>query len=58
MLVAQLLQELNGEERKLIYLRYHQELTQTQIAEAMNMNQVAVSRMEKKIMDRLRGRVL
>lgn len=57
-LVAQLLQELNGEERKLIYLRYHQELTQTQIAEAMNMNQVAVSRMEKKIMDRLRGRVL
>ena len=54
-LVAQLLQELNGEERKLIYLRYHQELTQTQIAEAMNMNQVAVSRMEKKIMDRLRG---
>ena len=57
-LVAQLLQELNGEERKLIYLRYHRELTQTQIAEAMNMNQVAVSRMEKKIMDRLRGRVL
>lgn len=57
-LVAQLLQELNGEERKLIYLRYHKELTQTQIAEAMNMNQVAVSRMEKKIMDRLRGRVL
>ena len=57
-LVAQLLQELNGEERKLIYLRYHQELTETQIAEAMNMNQVAVSRMEKKIMDRLRGRVL
>ena len=57
-LVAQLLQELNGEERKLIYLRYHQELTQTQIAEAMNMNQVAVSRMEKKIMDRMRGRVL
>ena len=56
--VAQLLQELNGEERKLIYLRYHQELTQTQIAEAMNMNQVAVSRMEKKIMDRVRGRVL
>ena len=57
-LVAQLLQEVNGEERKLIYLRYHQELTQTQIAEAMNMNQVAVSRMEKKIMDSLRGRVL
>ena len=57
-LVAQLLQELNGEERQLIYLRYHRELTQTQIAEAMNMNQVAVSRMEKKIMDRLRGRVL
>lgn len=56
-LLSSLLEELEGEERKLIYLRYVKNLTQGQIAERMNMNQVAVSRMEKKILETLRRRV-
>ena len=54
---SSLLEKLEGDERKLIYLRYVKNLTQGQIAEHMNMNQVAVSRMEKKILETLRRRV-
>ncbi len=56
-LLSSLLEKLEGDERKLIYLRYVKNLTQGQIAEHMNMNQVAVSRMEKKILETLRRRV-
>ncbi len=56
-LLAGLLDELNGEERKLIYMRYVKNMTQSQIATAMNMNQAAVSRMEKKILETMRRRV-
>ncbi len=53
-LVSQLLKELGEKERKLIELRYFQEKTQAQIAKILDMNQVQVSRMEKKILTFLR----
>lgn len=54
MLLEQMLGGLNAQERELIYLRFFQEKTQTDIAAKMGMSQVQVSRLEKKILSRLR----
>lgn len=54
MLLEQMLGSLNTEERELIYLRFFKERTQTSIAQKMGMSQVQVSRMEKKILQRMR----
>ena len=54
MLLAQLLATLNKEERRLIYLRYFQDKTQSEVGKIMGTSQVQVSRMEKRIMERLR----
>ena len=57
MLLEQMLGELEGKERKLIYMRYFQELTQSQIASSLGISQVQVSRMEKRILNRLHERM-
>lgn len=53
--VKSLLKELPLVERQLIELRYFMNMTQTQVAQRLNMNQVQVSRMEKKILLKLRS---
>lgn len=57
MLLKQLLEELGEEEKKLIDLRYFREMTQVQVAKILGISQVQVSRMEKKILMKMRGRV-
>lgn len=52
--IQELLQKLNKQERKLIELRYFQNQTQAVIAGIMGISQVQVSRMEKKILEKLR----
>ncbi len=47
------LKELKEEDRKLIYERYFEDKTQTEIAKEMNISQVKVYRMERKILDEL-----
>ena len=54
MLLGQLLGKLEGMEKELIYQRYFQEKTQTQVAESLGISQVQVSRLEKKILLRMR----
>ncbi|MBO5487463.1 MAG: sigma-70 family RNA polymerase sigma factor, partial [Eubacterium sp.] len=54
----QLLDELESKERELIELRYFEDKTQMQVAEALQMNQVQVSRMEKKILKTMRKKVI
>lgn len=54
LLLEQLLAVLNEEERELIKLRYFKEMTQVQIAEKLGISQVQVSRMEKRILLRMR----
>ena len=54
MLLEPMLGSLNTEERELIYLRFFKERTQSNIAKKMGMSQVQVSRMEKKILRRMR----
>lgn len=57
MLLEQLLEELSEEERQLIKMRYFEECTQMQVAQAMGISQVQVSRMEKKILLSMRKKI-
>ena len=54
MLLKQLMEQLEDMERELIMQRYFQEKTQAQVAESLGITQVQVSRLEKKILLRLR----
>lgn len=55
LVMKQLLEALKEEERNLIELRYFQNKTQTEIACILGVSQVQVSRMEKKILQRMRA---
>ncbi len=52
--VNELMGVLDETEKKIIVLRYFRDMTQTQVARAVGMSQVQVSRREKKILERLR----
>lgn len=54
LLVTELLNYLDDTDRKIIVLRYFNEMTQTQIADMIGLSQVQVSRREKKILSVLR----
>lgn len=56
--LRQALSALDEEDRKLLYLRYFKDMTQTKTAEALGMTQVQVSRREKKLLMKLRGKLL
>ena len=53
----EMLQSLDARERQLIGMRYFQNRTQTEIAAELGVSQVQVSRMEKKILGKLRERL-
>lgn len=56
-LLEQLLATLSETERELIQMRYFQDKTQVEVAKALGISQVQVSRMEKRILLRLRREV-
>ena len=51
--LEEILGSLPAKERKLIYMRYFQDMTQMEIARELGVSQVQVSRMEKRILHRL-----
>lgn len=53
--LQQLLSGLSGDERKLIWLRYFQERTQADVAKILKTTQVQVSRMEKRLLAKMRN---
>lgn len=55
--VRQLLGSLEAKDRKLIYLRYFKEKTQTEVAQYLDMTQVQVSRREKKLLSLMKERL-
>ena len=57
MLLEQLLSELGQMERRLIELRYFNDMTQSQVAKQLGISQVQVSRLEKKILLSMRSRI-
>ncbi len=58
MLLCQLLSELGGQEKELIIMRYFKGKTQTEVADVLGISQVQVSRLEKRILLRMREKVL
>lgn len=56
MVLNELLETLSAEERRLIYLRYFADRTQSDVGKIMGISQVQVSRMEKRIMENLKKR--
>ncbi len=54
LLLTQLLDGLDERERSLIQMRYFQDRTQVEVAGILGISQVQVSRLEKKILLRLR----
>lgn len=60
--LRQALQELPGREREIILMRYglygHKELTQKEVAQIMGISQSYISRLEKRIMQKLRKEFL
>lgn len=57
-LLKELLSRLDSRERKLIFLRYFQDKTQSEIAKVLGVSQVQVSRLESRIMKKLRKEAL
>lgn len=61
-LLRQALRELPNREREIIYMRYglegYKELTQKEVAQKMGISQSYISRLEKKIMERLKKEIL
>ena len=56
-LLEELLGSLEARERSLICMRYFQDMTQTEIADVLGVSQVQVSRMEKRIIEKMRGKL-
>ena len=52
--IEQLILRLEPKERQLIHLRYFEGKTQSRVADDMGMTQVQVSRMEKKVLHKMR----
>lgn len=57
LLIQQLLDELDEKEKRLIQLRYFDNVTQTEVAKQLGISQVQVSRLEKKILIGLRKNI-
>lgn len=57
MILKQLLEQLPELERKVILLRYFREWPQARVAQALDVSQAQVSRMEKRILEKMRGAI-
>ena len=55
LMLKQVLEALDEKEKKLIEMRYFQDKTQSEVAACMGISQVQVSRLEKKILFKMRG---
>lgn len=55
--VKQLINELEKREKEVIVLRFYKEKTQSQVAKILGINQVQVSRIERKILENMRRKL-
>jgi len=56
--LRQVMHELEAKDRKLIYLRYFSNKTQSETAKELDMTQVQVSRREKKLLNQMKCSLL
>jgi RNA polymerase sporulation-specific sigma factor len=52
------IKELENRERQIIILRYFKDMTQQQVAKILGISQVQVSRIEKKVLQRMKEKIL
>ena len=57
LLVERLIDEFDEREKKIIILRYFKHKTQSQIAQMLGFSQVQISRIEKKVLQRMREKI-
>ena len=57
LVLKDVLKELSDRDKKLLVMRYFQDKTQSEIANILNVSQVQVSRLENKIIDKLRSKL-
>ena len=57
LMINELLEDLSEQDRQIIELRYFKDKTQSETGKILNLSQVQISRMEKKILAHLRTRV-
>ena len=55
--IKQLLKELEERDRKIILLRFFKEKTQTEVARILGISQVQVSRIERKVLDKMKTKL-
>ncbi|MRG86469.1 RNA polymerase sporulation sigma factor SigF [Salinibacillus xinjiangensis] len=55
--LKEVIRNLNERERLIIYLRYFKDQTQSEVANRLDISQVQVSRLEKKILDNIRDQM-
>ena len=55
--VKQLLNELEERDREIILLRFFKEKTQTEVAKILGISQVQVSRIERKILEKMKSKL-
>lgn len=54
-ILKDMLQKLSPREQKVIVLRYYRDMTQSEIAQKLGVSQVQVSRMENKVLEKLKS---
>ncbi|MBQ7307499.1 MAG: sigma-70 family RNA polymerase sigma factor [Clostridia bacterium] len=57
-MLKSIIKELPIKEKHLLYLRYFQDKTQSEIAKVLNVSQVQVSRLENKLIEKLRTKIM
>lgn len=56
--ISELIKDLNQRERQIIMLRYYKEKTQMQVSEILGISQVQVSRIERKILNSMKEKIV
>ncbi|MDR0426590.1 MAG: SigB/SigF/SigG family RNA polymerase sigma factor [Clostridiales bacterium] len=55
LIIKDVIKSLDERERKIIVMRYYKDKTQSEVAKSLNVSQVQISRLETKIIDKLRA---
>ena len=55
--IKKLINELNDNEKEIILLRYYKQKTQMQVSKILGITQVQVSRIERKVLDKMKKRL-
>ena len=57
-LLKDIIEKLDEREKKIIILRYFRDKTQSEVARVLNVSQVQVSRLESKILDKMKSELV